>query len=140
VGRRGEHVVQGARQGLPRAAGHRWRRIGRYLNYIEGAIYETATDSIRVERALGVVAGYQLKAADWVRMNFVYGMTRSFDNAYTRLAAASGLDAGRFGVNRTVQQAHAGPIFTPVKGVDLGSRASGQSGRRSRARGARTCG
>ena len=94
--------------------------IGRYLNYIEGAIYDAATDAIRVERAVGAVAGYQLKAADWVRVNFVYGVTRNFDNDYTRLAAASGIDAGRFGVNRTVQQAHMGPIFTPVKGVDLG--------------------
>lgn len=94
--------------------------IGRYLNYIEGAIYDAAPGEIRVESAIGVVAGYQLKATTWVRVNLAYGLTRNFDNAYTRLAAATGLDQGRFGVNRMVQQAHLGPIFTPVKGVDLG--------------------
>jgi hypothetical protein len=55
-----------------------------------------------------------------VRVNFVYGATRNFDNAYTDFAAATGNDSGRFGVNRWVQQAHVGPIFTPMKGVDLG--------------------
>ncbi len=94
--------------------------VGRYLNYIEGAIYDAAADEIRTERAVGVVAGYQLKPADWVRVNLVYGGTRNFDGGYTRVARATGLDAGRFGVNRSVQQVHLGPIFTPVKGVDLG--------------------
>jgi hypothetical protein len=94
--------------------------LGRYLNYIEGAAFDAAEQTIRVERAIGVYAGYQLKPVDWVRVNFVYGMTRNFDNAYTDFAATNGLDAGRFGVNRYVQQAHVGPIFTPVKGVDLG--------------------
>ena len=94
--------------------------IGRYLNYIEGAIYDAAADEIRTERAIGVIAGYQLKPADWVRVNFVYGATRNFDGDYTDVARATGLDSGRFGVNRSVQQFHLGPIFTPVKGVDLG--------------------
>lgn len=94
--------------------------VGRYLNYIEGAVYDAATDEIRTERAAGVVAGYQLRPADWVRVNLVYGATRNFDGDYTRVVKAAGLDAGRFGVNRSVQQLHAGPIFTPVKGVDLG--------------------
>jgi hypothetical protein len=94
--------------------------IGRYLNYIEGAFFDANAREIHVERAVGVIAGYQLKTADWMRMNFVYGMTHNFDNAYTDFATANGLDAGRFGVNRWVQQAHVGPIFTPVKGVDLG--------------------
>jgi outer membrane murein-binding lipoprotein Lpp len=94
--------------------------LGRYLNYIEGAFYDATAGEIRIERAVGVVAGYQLKPTDWVRVNFVYGATRNFDNAYTDFAAATGNDSGRFGVNRWVQQAHVGPIFTPVKGVDLG--------------------
>jgi hypothetical protein len=94
--------------------------IGRYLNYIEGAFFDAAAAEIHVEKAIGAIASYQLKPADWVRVNFVYGMTRNFDNGYTDFAAANGLNAGRFGVNRMVQQAHAGPIFTPLKSVDLG--------------------
>ncbi|HYO51670.1 DcaP family trimeric outer membrane transporter [Archangium sp.] len=94
--------------------------IGRYLNYIEGAFYDAGADRIQIERAIGFVVGYQLKPADWVRINFAYGMTRNFDNAYTEAIEANGLDTGRFGINRWVQQAHVGPIFTPMKGVDLG--------------------
>jgi outer membrane murein-binding lipoprotein Lpp len=94
--------------------------VGRYLNYIEGALYDGVADEIRKERAIGVIAGYQHKPADWVRVNLVYGATCNFDNDYTDAAEATGLDSGRFGVNRWVQQLHLGPIFTPVKGVDLG--------------------
>jgi hypothetical protein len=94
--------------------------LGRYFNYIEGAFYDGTAGEIRAERAMGVIAGYQYKPNSWVRANLVYGATRTFDNAYTDFAAANGLDSGRFGVNRWVQQAHAGPIFTPMKGVDLG--------------------
>jgi DcaP outer membrane protein len=96
--------------------------IGRYLNYIEGAFYDPQTNWIRLERAVGVVAGYQLKWSDRLRVNMVYGMTRNFDNAYTAAIRANGLatPGDRFGINRQVQQAHLGPIFTPMKGVDLG--------------------
>jgi hypothetical protein len=94
--------------------------IGRYLNYIEGAFYDAGADALRLERAVGVIAGYTLKPMDRLRINLVYGMTRSFENGYTDFAAANGLDGGRFGVNRWVQQAHIGPIFTVVPGVDLG--------------------
>ena len=94
--------------------------VGRYLNYIEGALYDGVADEIRKERAIGVIAGYQHKPADWVRVNLVYGATRNFDNDYTDAAKATGLGSTRFGVNRYVQQLHLGPIFTPVKGVDLG--------------------
>ncbi|MFL5274568.1 MAG: DcaP family trimeric outer membrane transporter, partial [Anaeromyxobacteraceae bacterium] len=94
--------------------------IGRYLNYIEGAFYDAAANKVLAERALGIYAGYQLKATSWVRVNFAYGATRDFNNDYTAFAAANGLNAGRFGVNRWVQQAHLGPIFTPMKGIDLG--------------------
>lgn len=94
--------------------------IGRYLNYIEGALYDRAANEIELERAVGAVAGYQLKLSPRVRVNLVYGITRNLTNDYTRAAQAIGFDAGRFGVNRTVQQAHVGPIFTPVPGIDLG--------------------
>lgn len=94
--------------------------VGRYLNYIEGAVYDAVADEVRTERAVGVIVGYQHKPADWVRVNLVYGATRNFDGDYTDVAEATGLDSGRFGVNRSVQQLHLGPIFTPVKGVDLG--------------------
>lgn len=94
--------------------------IGRYLNYIEGAFLDAATGKVLTERAIGAIAGYQLKAADWVRINFVGGLTHDYKNAYTDFARANGLDGGRFGINEWVYQAHVGPIFTPMKGVDLG--------------------
>lgn len=94
--------------------------IGRYLFYVEGAVYDTPTNEIMLERAGGIVAGYQLKPADWVRCNFVYGITRTFDNDYVDVIRANGFDSGRFGINRQVQQAHVGAIFTPIPGVDLG--------------------
>jgi len=98
--------------------------IGRYLNYIEGAIYDDAANELRLERAWGVVAGYQLKPSDRVRVNFVYGITKNIDDDYVDAVRAAGLDteanAGKFAVNRQVQQAHVGAIFTPIPGVDLG--------------------
>lgn len=103
--------------------------LGRYLNYIEGAIYDPGANEVLAESAIGVVAGYQYKPTRWVRVNAAYGMTRNFDNAYTRFALANGLAGtldspdglqGRFGINRWVHQAHLGPIFTPIKSVDLG--------------------
>jgi hypothetical protein len=101
--------------------------IGRYLFYVEGALYDQAANAIEIEKAGGIVAGYQLKPADWVRFNFVYGITRSFNNGYTTAVRAAGLDSafsasgiGKFAINRQVQQAHAGVIFTPFKAVDLG--------------------
>jgi len=97
--------------------------IGRYLNYIEGAFYDDVGQKIIVERAAGAWIGYQLKPNGWVRINANYGLTRHFNNGYTDFARANGLDAGRFGINRMVQQAHLGPIFTPIKGVDLGAEA-----------------
>jgi len=45
--------------------------IGRYMNYIEGAVFEPTTGKIRVERAIGVVAGYQWKPRADLRFNFV---------------------------------------------------------------------
>jgi DcaP outer membrane protein len=94
--------------------------IGRYLNYIEGAVYDPATNAVLVESAIGGVVGYQYKPTGWVRVNFAYGLTKNFDNDYTTFAHATGLDSGRFGINRWVHQAHVGPIFTVYKGVDLG--------------------
>ncbi len=94
--------------------------IGRYLFYVEGAVYDTPANEIRLERAGGIVAGYQFKPTSWVRCNFVYGITRTFDNDYVDVIRANGFDSGRFGINRQVQQAHVGAIFTPFPGVDLG--------------------
>jgi len=102
--------------------------IGRYLNYVEGALYDPSANVIRIERAIGVVAGYQFKPGDWVRVNLAYGMTRNFNNEYTDEVIKAGLHSGlatsgsvgKFAVNRMVQQLHLGPIFTPLKGVDLG--------------------
>jgi len=97
--------------------------IGRYMNYIEGAIYDRGNNAILVERAIGVVAGYQLKANDQWRFNFVYGATRNFDNAFTDFARLGFYNGGRFGVNRQVQQGHMGFFYTPIKTVDLGAEA-----------------
>ncbi len=94
--------------------------IGRYLNYIEGAVFDPATGDVTMERAFGVIAGYQLKVDDQWRFNFVYGMTRHLDNGYTDAIRAVGLDSGRFGINRQVQQAHVGFFYSPLKQVDLG--------------------
>jgi len=98
--------------------------IGRYLYYIEGAIYDSTANEIRTERAGGVVAGYQYKPSSFVRFNFVYGIVRNFDNAYVDHVRAVGFDTAanldKFAINRQVQQAHVGAIFTPIPGVDLG--------------------
>lgn len=95
--------------------------IGRYLNYIEGASYDPATNDILLEKALGVVVGYQYKASDILRVNAVLGWQKNYDNAYTAFARANGLDSGQFGVNRRVYQAHLGFIYNPIKNVDLGA-------------------
>jgi hypothetical protein len=99
--------------------------IGRYLNYIEGAVLDPATGEIELERAIGVVAGYQLKTSDSLRFNFVYGITRSYSGDYQDVIRANGMDtgasAGKFAINRMVQQAHAGFFYTPIKSVDLGA-------------------
>ncbi len=94
--------------------------IGRYLNYIEGAIWDPSDDSISLERAIGAYAGYQFKPSDYVRFNFAYGLVHEFDNAYTKTVRNLGFDVGRYAVNRNVQQAHAGFFVTPVKAVDIG--------------------
>ncbi|WP_332774551.1 DcaP family trimeric outer membrane transporter [Polaromonas sp.] len=95
--------------------------IGRYLNYIEGAIHDPAANDILLEKALGVVVGYQYKASDTLRANFVLGWQKNYDNAYTAFARANGLDTGQFGINRSVYQAHLGFIYNPIKNVDFGA-------------------
>jgi hypothetical protein len=95
--------------------------IGRYFNYIEGAGYDAATNSIVTEKAAGVVLGYQHKASDTLRYNASVGYQRNYDNEYTDWDRANGLDSGRFGVNRKLWQAHLGFIWNPVKGVDIGA-------------------
>lgn len=98
--------------------------IGRYMYYIEGAIYDSTANEIKLERAAGVVAGYQLKPVSWVRFNAVYGIVRTFDNEYVDYVRAVGFDTAanmdKFAINRYAQQAHLGAIFTPIPGVDLG--------------------
>ncbi|MQY50952.1 DcaP family trimeric outer membrane transporter [Rhodocyclus gracilis] len=103
--------------------------IGRYFNYIEGAAYNSATNTIEMEKVLGLVLGYQHKVSDQLRFNFVYGTQKSYNSGYTDLAIASGYggsvtqngsDQGQFGVNRRVSQLHIGGIYNPVKVVDIG--------------------
>lgn len=95
--------------------------IGRYFNYIEGALYDVANNRILTEKALGVVLGYQHKPSDTLRFNTSVGYQRNYDNAYTDYARANGLDSGQYGINRSVWQAHLGFIWNPVKGVDFGA-------------------
>jgi len=95
--------------------------IGRYFNYIEGAAYDATNQRILLEKALGVVLGYQYKANDHFRANFVYGRQRNYDNAYTTFARANGLDSGQYGINRSVYQGHIGFIYNPIKSVDFGA-------------------
>ncbi|MFM9436447.1 hypothetical protein ACFDR9_003531 [Janthinobacterium sp. CG_23.3] len=95
--------------------------IGRYFNYIEGALYDAANKRILTEKALGVVLGYQHKPSDTLRFNGSVGYQRNYDNAYTDYARANGLDSGQYAVNSKVWQAHLGFIWNPVKGVDFGA-------------------
>ena len=95
--------------------------IGRYFNYIEGAAYDATSKNILLEKALGVVLGYQYKASDTFRANFVLGAQRNYDNAYTAFARANGLDSGQYGINRSVYQGHMGFIYNPIKLVDFGA-------------------
>lgn len=94
--------------------------LGRYMNYTEGAVYDPVRDEIALERTVGVIAGYQLKWSPTLRVNFVYGIQRTFNDDFTRTIRELGFDSGRFGINRMVQQAHVGPIFTPIPGLDVG--------------------
>ncbi|HET6436584.1 MAG TPA: DcaP family trimeric outer membrane transporter [Anaeromyxobacter sp.] len=94
--------------------------IGRYLNYIEGAVYDPDANAIHTEEAIGAYAGYQLKVSDLLRFNFAYGIVHELNSDFTREIRNLGLDSGRFGINAFVQQAHAGFFVTPVKAVDIG--------------------
>ncbi len=95
--------------------------IGRYFNGVEGAAYDAGTNSILLEKVLGIVVGYQYKASDTLRANFVLGAQRNYDNEYTAFAQANGLDSGQYGINRRIYQAHVGFIYNPIKNVDLGA-------------------
>ena len=94
--------------------------IGRYLNYIEGAAYDPTSNSIKLEQAIGGYLGYQFKQSDMLRFNFAYGFTYTFDSEYTDFAKAAGFDRGRFGVNRFVNQGHAGFFLSPLPETDFG--------------------
>lgn len=95
--------------------------IGRYFNYIEGAVYDAASNRILLERAAGAYLGFQHKASDALRFNAAFGYQRNFDNAYTDFMRASGLDGGRFGVNRRVTQGHFNVFWDPAQNVELGA-------------------
>lgn len=95
--------------------------IGRYFNYAEGAAYNQANNRIVTEKVLGILLGYQHKPSATLRYNASVGAQHTFNNAYTEYAILKGFDAGRFGINRQLIQAHLGFIWNPVKGVDLGA-------------------
>lgn len=93
--------------------------IGRYLNYIEGAVYD-ADDEIKLEEAIGGYLGYQLKPSSALRFNFAAGGVYELDGEYTKAAKRLGFDSGRYGVNRWVYQGHAGFFYSPVPATDFG--------------------
>lgn len=95
--------------------------IGRYFNYIEGAVYDAANNRILLERAAGAYLGYQHRVSDALRFNAAFGYQRNYDNAYTDFVRASGLDGGRFGVNRRVTQGHLNVFWDPVQNVEFGA-------------------
>jgi hypothetical protein len=96
------------------------RGIGRYFNYVEGAAYDAGTNKIQLENAVGIVLGYQYKHSPTLRVNGALGYQRNFDNGYTDLIKANGLDSGQYGINRSAYQAHIGLIYNPIKNVDFG--------------------
>ncbi|MEN3372066.1 DcaP family trimeric outer membrane transporter [Dechloromonas sp. ZS-1] len=95
--------------------------IGRYFNFIEGAAYDQANRRIVLERSLGVVAGYQHKFSDTLRMNIAYGFQKTYDNEYTQYARTNLPSDHRWLTNNTVSQLHIGAIWNPVKYVDIGA-------------------
>ncbi len=99
--------------------------IGRYFNYIEGAVYDPVRNSILKEHVAGLVLGYQHKYSPTLRFDSSLGYQYSYNNDYTRFALdpANKLDSaalGQYALNRSVVQAHVGLIWNPVKNVDLG--------------------
>ncbi|NML28290.1 DcaP family trimeric outer membrane transporter [Zoogloea dura] len=94
--------------------------IGRYFNMIQGAAYDSVQQRIEMEKAVGVVLGYQHKISDSLRLNAVYGAQRTSDNDYTDLAIRNGFGGGQYGVNRRISQFHFGGIWNPVKAMDVG--------------------
>lgn len=100
--------------------------IGRYFNYIEGAVYDPVRNSILKERVTGLVLGYQHKLSPTLRFDSSLGYQHTSNNDYTRYALdpANKLDSaalGQYALNRSVVQAHLGFIWNPVPNVDLGS-------------------
>ncbi|MRD72926.1 hypothetical protein GH865_06630 [Rhodocyclus tenuis] len=93
--------------------------IGRYFNYIEGAVYNRDSNNIEMERTAGLVLGYQHKVSDQLRLNFVYGTQKTYNNSYTDYAYAHASDLGDT-VNRRVSQFHIGGFYSPIKVMDLG--------------------
>lgn len=91
--------------------------IGRYFNYIEGAGYNSTGNNIVMEKAAGLVLGYQRKFNDQFRMNFVYGVQKTYDNEYTDWARTNSLT----GLNRKVSQLHVGGFWNPIKVVEIGA-------------------
>ena len=100
--------------------------VGRYFYGVEGAAFDASTNSIVLEKLLGIVVGYQYKASDTLRANFVLGALRNYNNDYTAFIRANGLDSaaatmGQYAINRSAYQAHLGLIYNPIKNVDLGA-------------------
>ena len=100
--------------------------IGRYFNYVEGAVYDPAQNRILKEKVWGVVLGLQHKLSPELRFNGSVGLQRTSDNEYTAYALnpANKLDSaslGNYALNRSVWQTHLGFIWNPVKNVDFGS-------------------
>jgi hypothetical protein len=99
--------------------------VGRYFNYVEGAVYDPVRNSILKERVSGLVLGYQHKFSPTLRFDSSLGYQYSSNNDFTRYALdpANKLDSaalGQYALNRSVTQVHLGFIWNPVQNVDLG--------------------
>jgi hypothetical protein len=100
--------------------------IGRYFNYVEGAVYDPVNNKILKERVLGVLLGYQHRASESFRFNASLGIQHTYNNEFTDFALnpANKLgtaDLGNYALNRSVWQSHWGFIWNPVKFVDFGA-------------------
>lgn len=94
--------------------------VGRYFNYIEGAGYDATNNKIVMERVVGTVLGYQHKFNSEYRLDTAFGYQRSLTNDFTDWARATGLDSGRYAMNRSVWQFHLGGFWNPTKEIEVG--------------------
>jgi DcaP outer membrane protein len=86
--------------------------LGRYnISFADAAIYDAASNKILLEKARGIVLGYQAKFSSTLRANFSYALQTAQSNDFAAIVAN----------NRKITQGHINVIWTPVKNFDLGA-------------------